>query len=161
MPYVALEWDHKIARPVIKWLVVKCESVGWKFGGPQALPPRRDIAYFVDERTAERDAKAFAAYKTRQEEDGARAEKLGTNETYSNRHAAFNWDHNIFNPLIQWAVLEWNGSNPSGVSVRNDVAYFLDPENGEGDARAFRVLRDQLTEADLATFDEEEAAVTA
>lgn len=142
MPYVALEWDHKIARPVIRWLVVQCSSVGWKFGGPQALPPRRDIAYFVDERTAENDAKAFAAYKTRME-DGAN-EELGKDTTYSKSHAAFAWDHNIFNPLVQWAVLEWNGENPTGKSVRNDVAYFLDPATAESDARAFRVLRDDL-----------------
>ena len=57
MPYVALEWDHHIGRPMIRWLVVKCKSVGRKFGGPQALPPRRDIAYFVDGESAERDAK--------------------------------------------------------------------------------------------------------
>ncbi len=142
MPYVALEWDHKIGRPVIQWLVVKCQSVGQKFGGPQALPPRRDIAYFVDTNTAEQDAKAFAAYKTR-EEAGAN-EEIGKSAAYSNRHAAFGWDHNIFNPLVRWAVLEWNGENPDGVSVRSDVAYFLDPETGESDARAFRVLRDQL-----------------
>jgi hypothetical protein len=145
MPYVALEWDHKIGRPIIQWLVVKCHSVGQKFGGPQALPPRRDVAYFVDTRSAERDAKAFAAYKTRQDEGQNQAEEaLGAEEVYSNRHAAFAWDHNIFNPVIQWAVLEWNGENPDGVSVRSDVAYFLDPEAGEADARAFRVLRDQL-----------------
>lgn len=145
MPYVALEWDHKIGRPIVKWLVVKCHSLGQKFGGPQALPPRRDVAYFVDERSAERDAKAFAAYKTRQDDKrfGA-AEKLGTTTPYSNRHAAFAWDHNIFNPIIQWAVLEWNGENPDGESVRSDVAYFLDPETAEADARAFRVLRDDL-----------------
>jgi hypothetical protein len=147
MPYVALEWDHKIGRPMIHWLVVKCQSVGQKFGGPQALPPRRDVAYFVDGRTAERDAKAFAAYKTRQDQDGPAAERLGQTEVYSNRHAAFAWDHNIFNPLVQWAVLEWNGENPDGVSVRSDVAYFLDPETGESDARAFRVLRDELVGA--------------
>jgi hypothetical protein len=144
MPYVALEWDHKIGRPMIHWLVVKCQSVGQKFGGPQALPPRRDVAYFVDSRTAERDAKAFAAFKTRQDAEGAEAEQLGTDAVYSNRHAAFAWDHNIFNPLVQWAVLEWNGENPDGVSVRSDVAYFLDPETGEADARAFRVIRDEL-----------------
>lgn len=143
MPYVALEWDHKIGRPIIHWLVVKCQSVGQKFGGPQALPPRRDVAYFVDARSAERDAKAFAEYKTRQDE-GAGREEMGTSEAYSNRHAAFAWDHNIFNPLVQWAVLEWNGENPSGASVRTDVAYFLDPETGEADARAFRVLRNEL-----------------
>ena len=145
MPYVALEWDHRIGRPIIQWLVVKCQSVGQKFGGPQALPPRRDVAYFVDPRTAERDAKAFAAFKTRQD-DGQldAAEDLGTTEAYSKRHAAFGWDHNIFNPLVRWAVLEWNGENPDGVSVRSDVAYFLDPETGEADARAFRVIRDGL-----------------
>ena len=149
MPYVALEWDHKIGRPIVQWLVVKCQSVGQKFGGPQALPPRRDVAYFVDEQTAERDAKAFAAYKTRQAENAA-AESLGTSAAYSNRHAAFAWDHNIFNPLIQWAVLEWNGENPEGESFRNDVAYFLDPESAEADARAFRVLRDELTSLETA-----------
>ena len=148
MPYVALEWDHKIGRPVIQWLVVKCQSVGQKFGGPQALPPRRDVAYFVDRDTAERDAKAFADFKTRQAENGA--EPLGTSETYSNRHAAFAWDHNIFNPIVQWAVLEWNGHEPDGQSVRNDVAYFLDPETAEADARAFRVLRDQLVVEEMA-----------
>lgn len=142
MPYVALEWDHKIGRPMINWIVVKCHSVGQKFGGPQALPPRRDVAYFVNPETAERDAKAFAAYKTRQDEGSG--DVLGSAECYSNRHAAFAWDHNIFNPIVQWAVLEWNGENPDGESVRSDVAYFLDPQTGEADARAFRVLRDDL-----------------
>ncbi len=142
MPYVALEWDHRIGKPMIKWLVVRCASVGTKFGGPQALPPRRDIAYFVDEETAERDAKAFAAYKMSEGQTGQLP------AAYSNRHAAFNWDHNIHNPLIQWAVLEWNGENPTGKSVRNDVAYFLDPETAEADARAFRVIRDELLAAE-------------
>jgi len=142
MPYVALEWDHHIGRPMIQWLVVKCQSVGQKFGGPQALPPRHDVAYFRGGETAERDAKAFAAYKTR-EEEGAN-EQIGTAKAYSPRHAAFGWDHNIFNPLVQWAVLEWNGENPDGESFRHDVAYFLDPKTAESDARAFRVLRDEL-----------------
>jgi hypothetical protein len=145
MPYVALEWDHKIGRPFMQWLVVQCASVGEKFGGPQALPPRRDVAYFVDERTAERDAKAFAAYKTGLET--GEAASLGQSEAYSKRHAAFGWDHNIFNPEVQWAVLEWNGENPDGQSFRHDVAYFLHPETGEADARAFRVLRDDLERA--------------
>jgi hypothetical protein len=150
MPYVALEWDHKIGRPVVQWLVVKCHSVGWKFGGPQALPPRRDVAYFVDGATAERDAKAFAAFKTGGEEGVITAAgELGTDSVFSNRHAAFGWDHNIFNPLVQWAVLEWNGENPDGVSVRSDVAYFLDPDTGEADARAFRVIRDRLLSGEL------------
>jgi hypothetical protein len=145
MPYVALEWDHKIGRPVIQWLVVQCQSVGRKFGGPQALPPRHDVAYFVEPSTAERDAMAFAAYRTRLEETGG-GEALGTAETYSNRHAAFGWDHNIFRPQVQWAVLAWNGEDPDGASVRADVAYFLDPKTAEADARAFRVIRDELEE---------------
>jgi hypothetical protein len=143
MPYVALEWDHHIGRPMIKWLVVKCQSVGQKFGGPQALPPRRDVAYFVNSETAERDARAFAAYKTGQDEGAAPVAGPET-AAYSTRHAAFGWDHNIFNPLVQWAVLEWNGENPEGESFRNDVAYFLDPETAETDAKAFRVIRDEL-----------------
>ena len=151
MPYVALEWDHTIGRPFMQWLVVKCKSVGQKFGGPQALPPRRDIAYFVDEHTAERDAKAFAAYKTRQEERGASsAEAAANTPAYSNRHAAFAWDHNIFNPDVQWAVLEWNGENPEGESFRTDVAYFLDPETAEADAKAFRVIRDEFVQKQAA-----------
>ena len=143
MPYVALEWDHKIGRPFVQWLVVRCASVGQKFGGPQALPPRRDVAYLVNEETAERDAKAFAEYKNQQAE-GSADESLGTSTAYSQRHAAFAWDHNIFNPIVQWAVLEWNGENPDGESFREDVAYFLDPESAEADARTFRVLRDEL-----------------
>jgi hypothetical protein len=130
---------------MINWIVVECQSVGQKFGGPQALPPRRDVAYFVSEETAERDAKAFADYKTRMVDGGKPADReLGKSEAYSKRHAAFGWDHNIFNPLIQWAVLEWNGENPEGESFRNDCAYFLDPETAEADARAFRVIRDGL-----------------
>ena len=140
---------------MINWIVVKCASVGRKFGGPQAMAPRHDVAYFVQPETAERDAKAFAEYKTRIEEDGVAAAPIGTAECYSNRHAAFGWDHNIHNPLIQWAVLEWNGENPTGVSVRNDVAYFLDPKSAESDARAFRVIRDELLAAETA---EEQAA---
>jgi len=142
MPYVALEWDHHIGRPMIHWLVVQCASVGEKFGGPQALPPRRDVAYFVNAETAERDAKAFAEYKMREEREG-RVDRATA--AYSSRHAAFGWDHNIFNPLIQWAVLEWNGENPEGKSFRNDCAYFLDPETAETDAKAFRVIRDELS----------------
>lgn len=148
MPYVALEWDHRIGRPFMQWLVVKCASVGQKFGGPQALPPRHDVAYFVEPATAERDAKAFAAYKTRMEEGAGDAAELGTAAAYSKRHAAFEWDHNIFRPQVQWAVLEWNGENPTGESVRKDVAYFLDPATAEADAKAFRVLRDDLLAQD-------------
>ena len=117
MPYVALEWDHKIGRPMIHWLVVKCHSVGQKFGDRRRL--RRAVTLLISStETAERDAKAFAAYKTRQDERSGLQEKLGKTGAYSKRHAAFAWDHNIFNPLVQWAVLEWNGEDPEGDSVR-------------------------------------------
>ena len=147
MPYVALEWDHRIGRPFMQWLVIECHSVGRKFGGPQALPPRHDVAYFVEPATAERDAKAFAEYKNRLEEAGQDAQSLGTAKAYSDRHAAFEWDHNIFRPQIKWAVLEWNGEHADANSVRMDVAYFLDDQTAEADARAFRVMRDELTAA--------------
>ena len=156
MPFVALEWDHKIGRPMISWLVVQCSSVGRKFGGPQALPPRRDVAYFVDPATAERDAKAFAAYK--ESVAAGTPSELGTAQAYSQHHAAFAWDHNIFNPIVQWAVLEWNGENPEGESVRSDVAYFLDPQTAEADARAFRVIRDELLAAEAEDQDVENVA---
>src|SRR5256885_2138825 len=81
----------------------------------------------------------------RSREEAGANEQIGTAAAYSNRHAAFAWDHNLFNPLVQWAVLEWNGENPEGESFRNDVGYFLDPETGESDARAFRVIRDELS----------------
>jgi hypothetical protein len=45
-------------------------------------------------------------------------------------------------------VLEWNGENPAGASVRNDVGYFLDPETAEADAKAFREIRDELLAAE-------------
>ena len=83
-------------------------------------------------------------YRDRAEDGHGAVEETAAPAAYSNRHAAFGWDHNIFNPMIQWAVLEWNGENPSGVSVRSDVAYFLDPETAEADARTFRVIRDEL-----------------
>lgn len=106
MTYVALEWDHKIGKFAIGWLVVKCASVGQKFGGPQALPPRKDIAYFVNPETAEMDAKSFAEFKNKS--DAADQEEfVKINLAEASRHAAFEWDHNIFNPLIKWAVLEW------------------------------------------------------
>ena len=116
MVYVALEWDHKVGHPPIQWLVVECSSLGEKFGGPQALPPRRDVAYFVDEETAQEDARMFADL---------------------HRHVPFAWDHDMFKGLIRWAVLEW------GKPGREDMAYFLDPKIAQEDAKAFSILRDR------------------
>ncbi|HYO54831.1 hypothetical protein [Archangium sp.] len=139
MPYVALEWDHKIGKPMINWLVVECGGVGEKCGGPVALAPRRDIAYFVDEKTAERDAKAFAEYKNAQRE-GRVVEPASTAEL--KWHMPFAWDHHIYSPLLRWAVLEWNGKSGKP-GPRLDVAYFLDPDTAESDAQWFSRERDQ------------------
>lgn len=142
MPYVALEWDHKIGRPMIQWVVVQCAGLSEKCGGPLALPPRRDIAYFVGEQTAERDAKAFAAYKNAQREGRTVFEAPSqASGAAPRRHLAFAWDHQIFSPLLRWAVLEWGGVGGEPMP-RTDVAYFLDPETAEADARAFSWIRE-------------------
>jgi hypothetical protein len=151
MPYVALKWDHKVGRPTICWLVVNCASVGAKFGGPQALPPRRDIAYFVNEETAEQDALEFAEFKNAM--DGtldlpvtSQYHELMSSQLNAKCHAAFEWDHNIFNPLIQWAVLQWGGEGQWGAD-REDIAYFLDPNTAQTDAKLFSLLRDRRLES--------------
>ena len=54
--FAALEFDHDLFRPQIKWIVVECAGVGRKCGGPIALPPRRDSAYFGSAATASEDA---------------------------------------------------------------------------------------------------------
>ncbi|MBM7117413.1 hypothetical protein [Archangium primigenium] len=141
MPYVALEWDHKIGQPMISWLVVECAGVSEKCGGPIALSPRRDIAYFVDSKTAERDAHAFAAYKNAQAETPA-LEPQSTSTADLRWHMPYAWDHQIFSPLLRWGVLEWNGQSGKP-GPRPDVAYFLDAETAENDARWFSRERDQ------------------
>lgn len=147
MTYVALKWDHTIAKPMIKWLVVECAGVGEKCGGLQALPPRRDIAYFVYPETAEEDAKEFAEYKNvmagnLDSSKIVQYRELLENKTPLNRHVAFEWDHNIFNPLIKWAVLEWGGAGTFGVP-REDIGYFLDPDTAQTDAKIVSILRDR------------------
>lgn len=141
MVYVALEWDHKVAHPPIHWLVVECSSLGEKFGGPQALPPRRDVAYFVNEETAQEDAQMFADYKNTMNSDDPSLVKhyseLLHQQANLHRHVPFAWDHDIFKGLIRWAVLEW------GKPGREDMAYFLDPKIAQEDAKAFSILRDR------------------
>jgi hypothetical protein len=150
MPYAALKWDHQVGRPTICWLVVKCASVGEKFGGPQALPPRRDIAYFVQEKTAEEDAKVFAEFKNAMdgiENNSAMSQyqELLQSEISAKYHAAFEWDHNLFSALIHWAVLQWGGQGQYG-SDRQDIAYFLDAKTAQMDAKVFSLLRDRKLE---------------
>ena len=143
MAYVALEWDHKIAKSWIGWLVVECAHVEEKFGGLQAMPPRRDVAYFVDPRYAERDAKAFADHKNSEVSRGGGS--IPPN-VYGACHAAFPWDHSAFAPLVQWAVLEFSVDKAGS---REDVAYFLDPSFAERDARTFRAIRDAFCASEI------------
>lgn len=138
MPYVALEWDHKIGRPMINWIVVECAGTAVKCGGVSALAPRRDIAYFVNPKTAEEDAKAFAEYKNALHE-GRGVEPRASELKY---HAPYEWDHQLFSPLLRWGVLEWNGESGKP-GPREDVAYFLDPVTAETDAKWFSRHRDQ------------------
>ena len=142
MPYVALEWDHKIGKPMINWIVVECAGLAVKCGALSALAPRRDVAYFVNEQTAERDAKAFAEYKNAQAEGRLPAvqEELSTESLQF--HAPYAWDHQLFSPLLRWGVLEWNGADGEP-GPRLDVGYFLDPDTAESDARWFSRARDQ------------------
>ncbi|MCS3454556.1 hypothetical protein M2366_000595 [Aeromonas sp. BIGb0405] len=141
MPYVALEFDHKIAQPAIQWIVVKCSGVGEKCGGPIALSPRHDVAYFMDPVTASRDAKLFADYKNT---------ALIVNDILQAieerrqpmRHYAYQWDHQIFSSTLKWGVLEWSGDETQK-SSRIDVAYFVDLDSAEPDSKVFAFLRDQ------------------
>jgi len=137
--YVALEWDHKIGKPMINWIVVECAGVVEKCGGLSAVAPRRDIAYFVEEKTAERDAKAFAEYKNAQLAGKVPPMSASTEPS---RHAPYAWDHQIHSPLLRWGVLEWSGKTGKP-SPRLDVAYFLDPEMAESDAKWFGLDRDR------------------
>jgi hypothetical protein len=160
LPYVALEWDHIVGKPNIKWLVVRCADIRSKCGGPQSLAPRADIAYFVHPETAEADARLFARLKNAAESwppgagttpppqclGGAEEEKP---EADLARHCVFAWDHLLLNEApLRWAVLEWVGREavaraPDIAHPRTDVAYFLDPVSAEADARLFADARDR------------------
>jgi hypothetical protein len=144
--YKALEFDHLIGQHAIRWIVLECSGVGRACGGPVALPPRRDIAYFLDPVTAEEDAKEFATFKNREvgtltEED----EMLMYNAQQKlepTLHHAYEWDHLIFGALIRWACLKWSGSDALS-GPRIDVAYFLDGKTAPHDARIFSWMRDR------------------
>jgi hypothetical protein len=145
MPYVALEWDHKIGKPMIRYVVVQCSGLGEKCGGPVALAPRRDVAYFCNDETAEQDAKAFAAYKNSLSA-GAASLVREAQKGEPRRHLAYAWDHNYLSPLIRWGVLEWGGEGGKPMP-RTDVGYFIDPQTAEADAKAFSWLRDDWSGA--------------
>ncbi|TMP27289.1 hypothetical protein CWB99_14920 [Pseudoalteromonas rubra] len=135
--FVALKWDHQIGAHFVSWIVVECSAVREKFGLPQALPPRRDVAYFVDPATAEEDAKAFADYKN----GIASIESCADYAPYLSDHHGFchySWDHTYLEELVKHAVLYWeDGQHQRPEPVRDDVAYFACPRDSESDSRFF------------------------
>lgn len=160
LPYVALEWDHTVGRPAIKWLVVRCADIRSKCGGPQSLAPRADVAYFCHPETAEADARLFARLKNAAEPwppgapvasppQALQEEEEKEPATDLARHCVFAWDHLLLNEApLRWAVLEWVGaeavaSAPDIAHPRTDVAYFLDPATAEADAHLFAGARDR------------------
>lgn len=140
MSYVALEFDHRIAQPTIRWIVVNCAGVGEKCGGPIALAPRHDVAYFLDPDSAHQDARDFAAYKNSNLIDEAVLKGMNSGEPPA-RHYAYLWDHFIFSSTLRWGVLQWSGIQ-GAQSARIDVAYFVDPVSAEHDAKYFAYQRD-------------------
>ena len=147
--YIALKWDHLIGAHFVSWIVVECSAVGEKFGLPQALPPRRDAAYFVDPETAEQDAKAFAEYKN--------AEVTTTPSDYSpylsdhHGYCHYQWDHTYLEELVKHAVLYWeDGQHRKPAPVRDDIAYFVCPDASEQDSRFFARYKLEQAERQVA-----------
>lgn len=145
--FAALEFDHALFKPQVRWIVVECSGVGRKCGGPVAFPPRRDRAYFVSETTAHADADTYADFKNRQargalntvEETILSQAKAGA---HPRRHVAYAWDHLLMADLpLSWAVLEWSGDDSRDGS-RTDAAYFTHTTQAEMDAKVFAFLRE-------------------
>ena len=131
MEYVAMRWDHRMHAELVQWVVIECSAVEvQKNGALQALPPRKDVAYFVDPETAEELSKLFADLK-----NGRLA--APSTAASDDPFKAYPWDHKAGNGLINWAVLRWDENHPLG---RRDIAYFLWPETAEADATSFQSL---------------------
>lgn len=146
--FAALEFDHALFQPQIRWIVVECAGLARKCGGAIALSPRHDVAYFVYPQTAEADARAFADFKNRQHDDTlgddfTTALNAATRKEVPARHFVYHWDHQLMvHQPLRWAVLEWSGDeNRAGPRV--DAAYFVDPASAELDAHVFAILRER------------------
>ncbi|MFC4764984.1 hypothetical protein [Dyella koreensis] len=153
--FAALEFDHGLFKPQIKWVVVECSGVGRKCGGPIAFPPRRDRAYFVSPVTARADAEAYADFKNRQESgllSDVEKHALSRAEAgdHPQRHLAYAWDHLLMADLpLSWAVLEWSGNDDED-GQRIDSAYFTHTSEAEVDAKVFAFLRESHLSKDKA-----------
>lgn len=144
--YAALEWDHALAKHFVGWIVVECSAIDQLFGLPQALPPRRDIAYFVNNSTAQQDAMAFAEMKNH----SGSVEKSSKYSPYLSDHHGFThyaWDHNYLQELIKHAVLYWeDGQHTSSKPIRDDIAYFVHPDTSQNDSELFAQYKLNLLE---------------
>jgi hypothetical protein len=146
--FAALEFDHALFKPQVRWIVVECSGIGRKCGGPIAFPPRADRAYFVSETTAEADARVYADFKNREASDALDATDASIVShvqmgEYPRRHLAYAWDHLLMADLpLSWAVLEWSGDD-SRDGPRNDAAYFVHTPEAETDAKVFAFLRER------------------
>ena len=135
--FVALPWDHIIGAHFVQWIVVECKEVGEKFGLPQALPPRRDIAYFTHPESAESDAKRFARYKN-QLENGELDSNYSPYLSDHHGYCHYGWDHTYLGELIRHAVLYWeDGKHQATKPHRSDIGYFIDPKHSESDSVFF------------------------
>lgn len=138
MEYVAMEWDHESHKETIKWLVMSCSGTGMHAGAIQAFKPRCDIAYFVDETCAVEVSRIFAKIKNGE----TPTDKIPV--TPGTEFVAYEWDHIAGSDIFKWAVLRWDKNN---IGDRIDVAYFLDADTAENDAKA---LSDYLNTMSIA-----------
>lgn len=125
--FVAMQWDHSYLSDTILWVVMECAGLREEENGAiQALPPRRDIAYFLRPASAKLDAENFARLKNAERAELARLESGG--------YRAFPWDHSAGQGLMHWAVLRADRALPLG---REDVAYFVCESTARDDAALF------------------------
>ncbi|TCV93360.1 hypothetical protein EC912_105220 [Luteibacter rhizovicinus] len=146
--FAALEFDHDLFKPQIKWIVVECSGIGQKCGGPIAHPPRCDRAYFISPETAREDAEAYADFKNHQEQRClSKVERaallLARHGKHPTHHRAYPWDHLLLaDSPLSWAVFEWSG-NDAIDGQRIDAAYFTHAHEVGVDAMAFAFLREK------------------
>ncbi|HLO84072.1 MAG TPA: hypothetical protein VK203_03515 [Nostocaceae cyanobacterium] len=143
MVYTALRWDNRSQESSTYWLVVESKEAQEQTDGTITLPSRRrHIAYFVNQDTAEQDAKQFAEYKNEKERCYFPSEylKLLASNIQPRHHAAFECDVHFSSGSIYWAVQECHSY------LREDIAYFFDSLTAKEDAKAFSLIRDHRLE---------------
>jgi hypothetical protein len=139
MVYTALRWDNRSQTSSKYWSVVESKEAQELANGTITLPRRpRYIAYFINEDTAEQDAKQFAEYKNEKARSYLPTEyqKLLASNTLPGCHTAFECDVHFSSGSIYWAVQECCHG------LREDIAYFFDAHTAKEDAKAFSLIRD-------------------